>query len=295
MKREKELAKKVHMDVLGFTDVSDIDDFGELSRRKALYGLCPFEEKDLEKRISITGFRPWAKTVVVFGLNYYWRPGPPPKSGEGKLALISRGEDYHRVLHRRGEALLRETGWKGEVFTDNHPLLERALAVRAGLGYIGKHTQLIHPVYGSYLALGLVLLEEELPPTERGPADSCGDCLKCVLACPGKALSPYSLNPGRCLSYVTQMKGEIPPHLEKRLGKRLYGCDTCQEVCPKNRKVPLTTHEEFVPVVENVSIEEVMALSNRQFKERFGHLCGAWRGKKCWVRNGEIILKNWKE
>lgn len=295
--RVEAAAKKLNIQAVGITDAEEIDDRGELLRRKNTVGLSPFESDDLKLRTSVTAFRPGTRSVIAFGLNYYLRDRRKIRPGEGRLALISRGLDYHRVVKKYGQALISELNMEGsaEVFTDTHPLLERALAERAGLGYIGKHTQLIHPVYGSYLALGLILTDEVLPAADISVKDSCGDCRLCIDACPGKALSEYRLHPHRCLSAVTQMKGEIPEEFRKPLGNRLYGCDTCQSVCPKNRKVPETDIPELQPIYEFIDLKGLEDLSNREFRKKYGCLSGAWRGKKTWVRNGKIILENRKQ
>ncbi|MDO5712988.1 MAG: tRNA epoxyqueuosine(34) reductase QueG [Tissierellia bacterium] len=288
------IGKKLNIHVIGITNASRIYDHGELLYRRNTTGLSPFEEKDLTLRTSIEAFRPGTKSVIVFGLNYFTKDREKMKPGEGKLALISRGQDYHKVLHHRGENLMEALGIReySQVYVDTHPLLERALAVRSGLGYIGKHTQLIHPLYGSYLVLGLVLTDLELIETSSKEQDYCGDCRKCLDACPGKALSPYRLDPRKCLSSITQQKESITEDLQVAMGNRIYGCDTCQLVCPKNKNVPETDVPEFQPIYENIKIQELKSLSNREFKHKYGMLSGAWRGKKTWIRNGEIILKN---
>lgn len=265
------------------TSAEDLEEEEALGRREAL-GFSPFESKDIALRLSPKALLPSAKSILVFCLNYYSENHPLPE-GCGRLARISRGRDYHLILGEEISRYAKEKNLNGRVLVDSHPLLERALAARAGLGFLGRNTQLIHPHFGSYVALGLFLSEEELPETKRKLRDGCGDCHRCWEACPGKALGPWGLNPARCLSQITQEKRPRTEEEGKILGRRLYGCDVCQEVCPKNTVAKSCSQTLHGELTEFVNLEELLTLSNRQFKERFGHLAGAWRGKRPWVEN----------
>jgi epoxyqueuosine reductase len=182
-----------------------------------------------------------ARTALVAFFPYA-RPGAVPAGGL-KLSRYLWGPDYHRILKPRLKGLLAEAqerwpGLQGRVCVDTAPLLERQLAVRAGLGWQGKHTLLIAGKGGSWGFLGVLLLDLELPPDRPFPADHCGACTRCLEVCPTEALAPFRLDPGRCLTtYTVESEAEPPPPVAEALAQTGWaaGCDLCQEVCPWNR------------------------------------------------------------
>lgn len=164
--------------------------------------------------------------------------------GHGRVARYARGGDYHAIMKKRLHALCDEMGelWpesRTRTFVDTAPAHERELALAAGLGWIGKHTLLIHPKAGSWMLLGGVLTTLELHANEREEADHCGTCTRCIDACPTDAITPYSVDASRCISYLTIERREpIPSVLERAMGEWIFGCDVCQEVCPHNSPRP---------------------------------------------------------
>ncbi|MFK7883022.1 MAG: tRNA epoxyqueuosine(34) reductase QueG [Phycisphaerales bacterium] len=162
--------------------------------------------------------------------------------GEGRIARYARGKDYHHVLKKRLIKLadrFRAEQPTGEfrVFTDTAPVMERELALRAGLGWIGKHTLMIHPKVGSYFLLGGILTTLDLtaPKDQTIETDHCGSCTRCIDACPTDAITPYSVDARRCISYLTiEHRTAIAPALQSKMGEWIFGCDICQEVCPHN-------------------------------------------------------------
>lgn len=191
------------------------------------------------------------RSVVLVTHNYY-QPDPPGLASDGRRAVIARyarGDDYHDVMKRRLVKLLAGIGEdvgcrvSGRAYVDTGPILERELAMRAGLGWLGKNTMLIHPTSGSYFFLGILLLDLELPEDEPFTEDRCGTCRSCLDACPTGALlgrdaqgAPV-MDARRCISYLTiEHRGPIPRELRAQVGNRIYGCDICQEVCPWNVK-----------------------------------------------------------
>ena len=191
------------------------------------------------------------RSVVLVTHNYY-QPDPPGLAADGRRAVIARyarGADYHDVMKRRLVKLLAEIGEdvgrrvSGRAYVDTGPILERELAMRAGLGWLGKNTMLIDPGRGSYFFLGILLLNLELPEDEAFTDDRCGTCRSCLDVCPTGALlgrdakgAPV-MDARRCISYLTiEHRGPIPRELRAQVGNRIYGCDICQEVCPWNVK-----------------------------------------------------------
>lgn len=184
-----------------------------------------------------------ARSVVMVADLYASRSGDRSDAHEpsrGLIARYARGIDYHKAMKKRLHAVcdaLRDEhpGAGFRAFVDTAPVPERELAARAGLGWIGKHTLLIHPRIGSWMLLGGFLTTLELSPKAQPVADHCGSCSRCLDACPTDAITPYSVDARRCISYLTiERRAEIAPEFHTAIGDRLFGCDICQEVCPHN-------------------------------------------------------------
>jgi len=197
-----------------------------------------------EKRSDLRAAFPWARTVVSVGLQY---DTPAPYStespaGQGWIARYAWGDDYHDVmkamLERLAEALAAELGpLQSRIYVDTGPVVERAYAAAAGLGAWGKNTCLLHPEHGSWFFLGEVITDLEMEPDAPRP-DMCGTCTACLDACPtGALVAPYVLDATRCISYLTiEVKGAIPEDRREGVGRHVFGCDICQDVCPWNRR-----------------------------------------------------------
>lgn len=265
-----------------------------------------FEEPDLEKRTNPELLLEEAQSIIAIAIAYPSKLKDAPRSvaGErrGLFARASWGLDYHRAV---GDRLAKLQAYIEELvpnvrtrsMVDTGELVDRAVAERAGIGFSGKNCSIISPEKGSYLYLGEMILDVYLPPDEA-IEDGCGDCDKCMTACPTTALvEPGVLDAKRCIAYLTQMKTLMPREFRSKLGGRLYGCDTCQQVCPYNRKKDWRHHEELLPEAEIVKplLEPLLTLSNREFKQKFGHLSGAWRGKKPIQRNAILALAHYRE
>lgn len=166
--------------------------------------------------------------------------GDAAADGHGRIARYAHGCDYHKTMKKRLHALCDELveRWPGartRAFVDTAPVHERELAMAAGLGWVGKHTLVIHPRVGSWMLLGGVLTTLELDVNEHEEPDHCGTCTRCIEACPTDAITPYSVDASRCISYLTiERRGPIDPDLRRGMGAWIFGCDICQEVCPHN-------------------------------------------------------------
>lgn len=238
-------AVKHRADELGFvacgiTDPSPVADGGWLDRWLAsgYAGVMRYLHRQARKRKDPRLIVPEARSVVVVLDNYYAGdrdPGPPPR-----VARYARGADYHRVMRERLEVLadlLREHGARiAHTYVDSGPVPERALALRAGLGWIGKNTMLIRQGAGSFFFIGTVFTDLALEVDQSVPTDHCGSCTRCLDACPTGALVEAGvLDATRCISYLTiEQKGPIPEPLAERLEGWVFGCDICNEVCPWN-------------------------------------------------------------
>ena len=209
------------------------------------------------ERLNISRLLPGVRSVIVCGWPYNTRRERSIDQADPRRGWISRyawGEDYHSVFRKKlrevdsklHQILHRE--FESRIFVDTGPVLERVFAYRAGLGWFGKNSCLLHPQWGSYFFLGVILTTLELR-ADRPLPDRCGTCRRCLEACPtGALVVPKLLDSRLCISYQTiENRGEIPQELVPRLGRNLFGCDICQEVCPWNQKAPLTEEPAFQP------------------------------------------------
>ena len=223
---------------------------------------------------------------------------------DSSLAFISRyatGRDYHKVLRsrlRRLAAKIREhCGDFGQrAFVDSAPVLEKALARNAGLGWIGKHSNLIHPRAGSWFFLGELYTDLPLPVDAPFNKNHCGTCSACVDICPTRAIvAPYEVDARRCISYLTiELRGSIPETLRKPMGNRIYGCDDCQLVCPWNRFARDSTEDDFKVRhgLDSVGLIELFKWSKAEFLRRTEGSAIRRIGYTCWLRNIAVALGN---
>ncbi|MEW8973420.1 MAG: tRNA epoxyqueuosine(34) reductase QueG [Tissierellaceae bacterium] len=297
-------ARELGIDIIGFTDCSplvDIQDY--LLEKKKENKYTEFEEKDLAKRIDPRLTLESCRSIIVLGISYNvdYKPGEGVRL-KGNLSRSSWGIDYHRILKNKTEALIeeieKEVDFQYRYFVDTGPLVDRELAKKAGIGYYGKNCSIINREYGSFIFIAYILTDLDIENRTEYIEQECGDCTLCIRACPTNALEePYRLNPKRCVSYLTQTKDIISEELRHKMGAKIYGCDTCQMVCPKNKGIKRSTHKDFIPLQTKgvVDIEELFHMSNREFKEKYGHMAGSWRGKNTLKRNAIIALGNIKD
>ncbi|SFI84398.1 tRNA epoxyqueuosine(34) reductase QueG [Thermoflavimicrobium dichotomicum] len=300
-------AKQIGIDKIGFASADPFVELRERLREQQEKGYASgFEEPDIEKRVRPDLNLPEAKTIIAIALAYPSKLKNPPKSAPGAYRGIfcraSWGEDYHRVLRNKLdqlEAYLLELVPTAKTMSmvDTGALSDRAVAERAGIGWSGKNTSIITEEFGSWVYLGEMITDIYLPP-DQPAEDGCGDCNLCIEACPtGALVQPGQLNARACIAYLTQTKGFLEEKYRDKMGNRLYGCDTCQTVCPKNRGIHFDHHQEFQPDPEKVKplLKPILTMSNREFKETFGQMAGSWRGKKPIQRNAIIALAHFRD
>ncbi|MYL32546.1 tRNA epoxyqueuosine(34) reductase QueG [Pontibacillus yanchengensis] len=300
-------SKEIGIDKIG---IASPDVFTELKERlrtqQELGYQSGFEKGSLEERTEPKRHVTEAKSIISIALAYPSKLKNAPRSTKeerrGIFCRASWGQDYHDVLNDRLEKLaayLKEKypGFTWRSMVDTGELSDRAVAERAGIGFTGKNTNLITPEYGSYVYLGEMITNIPFPPDDPVD-DSCGDCNICVDACPtGALVQGNQLNAQKCIAFLTQTKGFLPDEYRGVIGNRIYGCDTCQTVCPKNKKKDFHLHEELEPDPEVVKpkLKPLLSISNREFKETFGHISGSWRGKKPLQRNAILALAHYKD
>ncbi|MDO5301938.1 MAG: DUF1730 domain-containing protein [Tissierellia bacterium] len=248
-----------------------------------------FEPEAGPERVDPGVVLPGCQSVLVA---FYQLPRPQWQEmpeGAGRLASVSWGEDYHTILRdslRMLQERLEAQDPTGEFFlqVDTGPLYERGFAQKTGAGHLGKSGNFIHHRLGSYVALGILCTTLELPLDEEEGHYSCGDCSRCIQACPGGCLhEDGTMIPTSCRSFLSQKKGMLTAKEQEILGDALYGCDICQWVCPKNQGVEEKNAEE--DLLHWVRSQDLEGLSNKKFREIYGHRSGAWRGAALWRRN----------
>ncbi len=245
------------------------------------------------------------QSLLMLGLPYRTVESAKVAAGQGRISRYAWGPaDYHDVIHDKLHALadyLRALSPLAKVrgVVDTAPLLEREFAQLAGLGWVGKHTLLIHRERGSWFFLAALLTDLPLAYDTPFATDHCGTCTACLDACPTDAFpAPYVLDATRCISYLTiELRNAIGLELREGLGDWLFGCDICQDVCPWNRKSPATNEAPFMPEPEQnpVNLSELFALDDGAFRERFRHT-PLWRSKRRGIlRNAALVLGNQRD
>jgi epoxyqueuosine reductase len=239
-------------------------------------GSMAYMEKHAEKRVDPTKLFEGAQSVISVILNYY----SDKRQHDPEAPVVSKyayGEDYHEVIRSKLHQLLEFintniTPAEGRGFVDSAPVLDRAWAARSGLGWVGKNSNLISPVKGSFFFIGSLIVTIPLHYDKPIP-DFCGDCNRCVIACPTKAIiAPKTVDARKCISYLTiENKSEINPEFRSQFANRVFGCDICQDVCPWNRKaIPHRTKElEPVPGLLEMTKEDWNNLDEDTYRKRF--------------------------
>ncbi|MBD8027586.1 tRNA epoxyqueuosine(34) reductase QueG [Ureibacillus sp. Re31] len=302
-----EYAISIGVDKIGFTHASPFHEMkNRLKRQQELQYQSGFEEPDIEKRTEPKLLLNSAESIIAIALAYpsKMEDAPVGKKGSrrGIFARASWGVDYHVAVRERLNLI--EQWLKNRVpdvqtksMVDTGELVDRAVAERAGIGWSGKNCSIITPEFGSYVYLGEMITN--IPFIPDSPIENeCGDCTLCLDVCPtGALVNPGQLNSKRCVAFLTQTKDFLPDEFRKEIGNRIYGCDTCQTVCPKNKGKMNWIHEEFKPEPELAKplLKPLLHMSNKEFKAKFGYMSGSWRGKKPIQRNAIIALAHFKE
>lgn len=275
------------LEALGFdlVGIAPIEEMQEEGARlgewlgRSYHGSMAWLEREPEKRGDPRRLLPSARSMIVFAKNYYTPHEHSENPEHAKISRYAWGRDYHRILPKKLRKLHRfilehaphaENRW----YVDTGPVMEKAWAVRAGIGWMGKHTNVITRTHGSWLFLGTMISSLELD-YDQPITDFCGSCTRCIDACPTNAIvAPYLLDGTRCISYVTieeQPKEELLPERAGKFDGWVFGCDICQDVCPWNKFQQPTDEEDFEPRPGRLDLtfKEILAMSDQEFEERF--------------------------
>jgi epoxyqueuosine reductase len=287
----RQAAAEVGFDLAGiagvgeYQELSKFDTWIEEGRAGEMHYLEARNEAGELKRSSLQNAAPWARSVVVVGINYNTdqpRSIDAPDPTRGWISRYAWSErDYHdvilpklRVLEARIAGFAKEAGqeFRSWCYVDTGPVVERVYAKYAGIGWIGKNTCIINQEKGSWIFLGVILTSLDLQPDIPAP-DRCGSCTRCIDACPTNAFpKPYEIDPTRCIAYLTiEKKGAIAEELREGMGRHIFGCDICQDVCPWNSKAPVGMEPGFAPRTEfvNPALDWLASLDADGFREAF--------------------------
>ncbi len=305
----KQLAFECGFELVGITAAAPSEDFARFEewREHGRAGEMKYlTDRRGDLRRDPRNLLPAAQTMICVGKLYNTaRPHStePLDAGKGWISRYAWGGDYHDVLRRKLERLVEQMAlhhpepFESRVCVDSAPLLERSYARAAGLGWLGKNTCLINQQWGSWFFLGELLisipLEGDLPAPNR-----CGTCSRCIDACPTEAIVPntdgnWTLDSRRCISYLTiEKRGAVPSEFASATGNHLFGCDICQDVCPWNRRAPVTADGPFAAVEFAPSLERLAGLTEEQFRAAFRH-SPVWRAKYSgFLRNVALAIGN---
>ena len=299
---------------LGFARTGICDARGTDHRQEVMawiadgkHGSMAYLKDRLEERLDPEVYVPGARSVICVADRYHdgrrdrVRVDGPPR---GRIARYARGRDYHKIIKKRLLRLAKELaedhpGVEFRACVDTAPVLEREHAARAGLGLIGKHTLLIEPGVGSWMLLGVIISSARIAPTPPGfdRPDPCGDCTRCIDACPTDAITPFSVDAHRCIAYTTiEHRGDVDPDIARATGDWLFGCDICQEVCPhgqrSQRRDPKPINEAYASRHSDFDLLEVLAWDD---ESRLSALMGTAAKRATllmWKRNAIICAAN---
>lgn len=302
-KKIVDFSREIGIDAIGFMRADSplkIEDYLKEHQNKG--HATGWEGADTAQRVRPDVHLENARTIIVIAINYN-KPekviDPINQNLRGRIAKASWGMDYHNLLHKKLSLLddfildTIDSSAKNIAFVDTGPLVDREVAVQAGIGFYGYHCNVIHPVMGSFIFLGSLLTTVDIEVDEVSRENTCKGCRRCISACPTQAIyAPYRIDSSRCLAYLTLTKGEHGHSYQGQLTNQIYGCDICQCVCPHNQGAPISCHPELEEIeeIQYPNLIELLTISNKEFKNKFGHTSGVWRGKKPWQRNALLLI-----
>ncbi len=273
--------------------VGRAEPFSELKKRLDSVRV-PFVKESIETRTEPSLTMPTVKSLVAIGVPYNVDyEEVKDEKYRGVISVGAVGEDYHRIVMRKLEKIRDELLYNSNVmmFSDTGPLADREVALRCGLGALGKNLSVINDTIGGMFFIGYMLTDVEFEKWEAPPVnksvDLCKDCGKCIAACPGKAFENGKFSYEKCVSYITQKKGVLGREECFALGRQIYGCDVCQRVCPYNKNTIKGFNEYAYP-----DIEKLLNMSGREFDRIFKPTAAGWRGRRTLQRNAIIALGN---
>ncbi len=295
-------AKEIGFDLVGFSEAAILMENTAILKNWLNSGYnagMEYMERNIEKRENVKNIFPNAQSVISLGLNYYTSNIHTNKKSFGKISRYGWGTDYHFIIWEMLDKLIVElqkidSTFEAKSYVDTGPVMDKTWAVRSGLGWIGKHSNVINKNYGSWFFIAEIINNFSFP-ADIPSYDYCGSCTKCIDACPTNAIvNEREVDANKCISYLTiENKGEIPTEFEGKFENWLFGCDICQDVCPWNIKFAEETNiTEFKPKLgTELNLTEITEMTNSQFKSKFRNSPVKRSKLKGLKRNAEFLLK----
>ena len=307
----KDFSKSIGIDVIGITSAEPFNDVQEIFTdrvKKGFYEDFDYSIEDVEFRCNPRNILSDAKSIISIAVSYNIhnvhlkeKKNSKKEKTTGIISKFALGIDYHKILKDKLEILadfikkISLKNFKYKILVDTGPIVDRAVANRAGIGWYGKNCCIITKRFGSWIFLGEMITNLELESDDSDFKD-CGDCDLCLRACPTQAIiSPYIIDVRKCISNLTQKRGEIPMNLLEKMGGNIYGCDICQNVCPHNKETEFIDRKDFLPILqngENIELSKIINMSEKEFKKWFGSSTIEWVGRNILRRNAIIALGN---
>lgn len=290
--------KKYDIEIYGISNTSYLKLAGEVLEKRIKDGkLTEFEIDDIDKRVNLKNYLNSPKSVIVIGIQYPLLGNTDGFNGKyyGWYSSASMGHDYHKLVREKLSAVKDELESEFGEFdyymgVDTTPLIDRSLAYESGLGFYGKNSFLINPSKGSAFFIGYIISNIFIESTNEKNIGSCGNCRRCIDSCPTGAIGEDGMNPLLCISYITQKKDLSYEEMDI-IGKRIYGCDVCQLVCPYNGE---NIRKLRYPENNYIELFEFLKISNNDFKKLYGSKSFSWRGRKILKRNAYVVLGNYQ-
>jgi len=297
----REKALRLEFFKVGITPANPLPDSERFTKwlREGMHGEMGYMERQAPKRLDPGLVLDGARSILVLALNYYSQGPCSDLPLNGRISRYAWGDDYHEIVRVRLESLLvfirnLEPAARGLCYADAGPVMEKVWGAQTAIGWMGKNTTLISRTHGSWFFIGVILLDIELE-YDAAERDFCGRCGQCIHACPtGAIIAPYELDARCCISYLTQMRGPIPRPLRSLMGNRIFGCDTCQEVCPWNRIKLEMSEPEFHPRAGSIApdLASMVGMSAAEFSNRFKNSPVHQATRDGFVRNVVVALGN---
>ena len=278
----RQMAHEAGFDLVGFAEASSLEHEAQALRgwvNNGYHAGMAYMGRNIDRKADPAQVLPEVKSVIVLGMNYYSGEHHTKDETTGKISRYAWGTDYHLIFETKMQELSKriselENTWKAVSYVDYGPTMDKVWAVRAGFGWMGKHTNIINREFGSWFFIGTIFSNLPIYSNDQVVADHCGSCTACLDACPTGAFpAPYQLDANKCISYLTiEHKGEIPETFENQFEGWLFGCDICQEVCPWNKKFSKPSNEPlFFPRAGNAQLPlaSVISMEENEFRQRF--------------------------
>lgn len=299
----REYGKNIGIDLIGFTTAEPFDKAERAIKDSIEKGFgFPHLNEIVHLRCTPRQKMSEARSIISAAMSYNITPeNLPPKPDSSFIGLVSRyavGMNYQRIMREKLRQVMEFINGiksvKYKIFVGGSSMVDRTVAQRAGIGWFGANTCLFTRDYGSWVFLGNILTDLEIEPDEP-MENQCNECYRCVEACPtGALIKPGVINPYRCLSYITQMRGYVPRELRPLMANKIFGCDTCQQACPRNRQAIYADHSEFLSIINpNVDLISLLLMSKKEFEKSFGKTIIGRGSKDIIQRNAVIALGNY--